>query len=104
MPVEDNKDLSYLYDQAREIALRKTRQADLIGAESGYGSYCPSGIPIELAICLLLAGWSAAFAILYRAVTLKTAGRRKRFANEKSEEDVMEDKINDLFWWGMCIL
>jgi len=95
------KDLSYLYEKAKAVALRKTRQADQIMAGSGYGSYCPSGIPIELAICLLLAGWSAAFGILYRAVTLKTAGRRKRFANEISQEKEMEDEINDLFWLGM---
>jgi len=95
--------LSNYYDFMQEFSSRKTRQADLVGAESGYGhSYCPSGIPIELAVCLLLGGFALAFGILYRAVTLKTAGRRKkRFDEDVNYFEEIQDHLSDLIWWGM---
>jgi hypothetical protein len=86
-----------------QYSARRGRQADLVGAASGYGgySYCPTGIPVELALCLLLAGFAVAFGILYRAVTLKTMGRRKRRAETDigSLEDVQQ-RVSDLIWWG----
>lgn len=98
--------LSNYYDFMQEFASRKTRQADLVGAESGYGyGYCPSGIPIELAVCLLLGGFALAFGILYRAVTLKTAGRRKkRFDNDVNFYEDIQDRLSDLIWWGMSFI
>ena len=87
---------------------RRGKQADLMGAASGYGggySYCPQGIPIELALCLLLAGFALAFGILYRAVTQKTAGRRrKRVSNDKNKLEDVQDRVSDMFWWGRFIL
>ncbi len=83
---------------------RRGKQADLVGAASGYGGgygYCPQGIPIELALCLLLAGFAVAFGILYRAVTQKTAGRRrKRVSNDKNKLEDVQDRVSDMFWWG----
>jgi hypothetical protein len=81
---------------------RRGKQADLMGAASGYGgySYCPQGIPIELALCLLLAGFALAFGILYRAVTQKTGRRRKRVANDKNKLEDIQDRFSDMFWWG----
>jgi hypothetical protein len=107
MPASDSisaRHLSSYVNALSEYSTRRGRQADLVGAASGYGSsygYCPQGIPIELALCLLLAGFALAFGILYRAVTLKTGGRRKRSVdNDVNTLDDAQEKITDLFWWG----
>ena len=46
-------------------------------ASSGYG-HCPEGIPVEFALLSILAAFGVSFGLLYRGLTLKTAGRRKR--------------------------
>lgn len=63
------------------------RSGDLHGAASGYGSYCPEGIPVEFALLSLLAAFGAAFGILYTALTLQTMGRRKRRLAEEEDGD-----------------
>ena len=86
---------------------REPRQADLAGAYSGYGSYCPEGIPVETAIFAILGAFGVAFGVLYRAVTLITGGRRRRkrsFVDRESSPktvwDEMSGKLADIFWWG----
>jgi hypothetical protein len=93
------------YDEAsKELDLYERRQLDLAGAASGYGSYCPEGIPIEQAICLLLAAFAVAFGILYTAVTQKTGGRRKRrFSDDTTFLGEVQDHSADVFWWGMSL-
>ncbi len=82
---------------------RVSRAVDLYAAASGYGSYCPEGIPVELALCLLLGGFALAFGILYRAVTKITGGRRKkRFLDPRSVLEEYQDRIADYLWWGRC--
>ena len=116
--------LNTMKNSAAENPLsRDTRQADdLDGAFSGYGHYCPEGIPVEQAIFALLAAFAVAFGILFRAVTLITGKRRRKRALDGSlvdtsldpqglrfegEESIsfIEDvqmKAADFFWWGRC--
>ncbi len=79
---------------------RDSKQLDLDAAASGYG-YCPDGIPVEIAICGILAAFAVAFGVLYRAVTLKTAKRRKR-SDIAPENDIvkMKNKLADFVWTG----
>ena len=75
---------------------------DLYAAASGHGGYCPEGIPVELALCLLLGAFAIAFGILYRAVTKITGGRKrkKRFTDIKSVLEEYQDRMSDFLWWG----
>ena len=79
---------------------RSERQLDLSGAASGYGGYCPEGIPVETAIFGILGAFGVAFGVLYRAVTLKTARRRKRSETTFEEVSPM-NKVGDFIWMGM---
>lgn len=109
-PTMENNDISSrslepLLEASKELEVFEGRQADLAGAASGYGSYCPEGIPIEQALCLILAGFALAFGILWTALTMATAGRRKRRGLNPIEgpaliEDFKEHSA-DVFWWGM---
>lgn len=83
-----------------EQEARSERQVDLAGAASGYGSYCPEGIPVETAIFGLLGAFGVAFGVLYRAVTLKTARRRRRFAVIEDEPVSRQTVIYDMAWAG----
>ena len=84
---------------------RVERQADLQGAFSSGGGYCPDGIPVETAIFAALAAFGVSFGILYRAVTVTTGGRKKRDVSGKSQPmsfmEEIGDNIADIFWWGM---
>ena len=81
---------------------RSERQLDLSGAASGYGGgYCPEGIPVETAIFGILAAFGVAFGVLYRAVTLKTAGRRKKRDSNEAENVSPLNKMSDFVWMGM---
>ena len=108
-PEMENNDISARHmssyvNALQQFSARRGKQGDLMGAASGYGggySYCPQGIPIELALCLLLAGFAVAFGILYRAVTKITGRRRRRsVATDKDKTEDAQDKIADMFWWG----
>ena len=79
----------------------KSDNLDLVAAASGHGGYCPEGIPVELAVLSLLAAFGAAFGILYRAVTLKTGGRRK-----KRHVDPMHylGNLQDFIWIGKILI
>ena len=79
---------------------RSERQVDLSGAASGYGGYCPEGIPVETAIFGILGAFGVAFGILYRAVTLKTARRRKRNAVIDNLPISGQTIIADMAWSG----
>jgi len=85
----------------KEVQSNRTeRQLDLSGAASGYGGYCPEGIPVETAIFGILGAFGVAFGVLYRAVTIKTGGRRKR-RDTKDEAVSPLDIIADFFWMGL---
>ena len=87
---------------------RVERQADLQGAFSSGGGYCPEGIPVETAIFAALAAFGVAFGILYRAVTIATGRRRKRDISGNDEPisfmDEIGDHVADLYWWDMKFL
>ena len=87
------------------INIRVERQADLQGAFSSGGGYCPDGIPVETAILGLLGAFGVAFGVLYRAVTVTTGGRKKRDISVGIEPQSVMDEIanhlGDLYWWGM---
>ena len=90
------------------INIRVERQADLQGAFSGGGGYCPDGIPVETAILGLLGAFGVAFGVLYRALTITTGGRKKRNISVGIEPQSLLDEIAnhiaDLYWWGMFSL
>ena len=70
---------------------------DLSGAASGsgYGGYCPEGVPVELGLLTILAAFGVAFGVLYRALTATTATRRKK----RSEDEVLSceaESVEDL--------
>ena len=91
--------MSIKYNYKPILDLKPERnELDLVAAASGYGGYCPEGIPAELAILGLLGAFAVAFGVLYRAVTLKTAGRRKRRDTEDSMDYV--GKLQDFIWIG----
>ena len=77
---------------------------DLSGAASGsgYGGYCPEGIPVELGLLSILAAFGVAFGILYIALTATTGRRRKRSEDEllscaaESVEDLIGCKVGHL--------
>lgn len=97
------RSLQIYEDASREADPSEGRQLDLAGAASGYGSYCPEGIPIEQALCLLLAGFALAFGILWTTLT-KLTGRRKRKRAAETEVSLLEefqDHSSDMLWWGM---
>ena len=79
---------------------RQFRQSDLAGAASGsgYGGYCPEGIPVEFALLSILAAFGVAFGILYRTFTLETGGRKKRSEAEDYSEALQV--AADYFWHG----
>jgi hypothetical protein len=79
----------------RSCSPEKARQ--LVASPSGgYGySTCPDGVPVELALLTLLAGFGTAFGVLYRGLTQRTNGRRRR-----SGYRVFDGPLADLFWSG----
>jgi hypothetical protein len=89
-------------EAASDNSSRSSRAVDLYAAASGYGGYCPQGIPVELALCLLLGAFAITFGILYRAVTKITGGRRRkrRFLDARSVLQDYQDRFADFLWWG----
>ncbi len=98
-------------DLPDESLSRQPRQADLVGAFSGYESSCPEGIPAEIAILTLLGAFGVTFGILYRAVTVATGGRKRRkkradFFQNPPPDSVWHEFMNrcsDLYWIGKYI-
>ena len=96
--------MRYNYTKVNKDQLdRDDRQIDLSAAASGYGSYCPEGIPVETAIFGILGAFGVAFGILYRAVTIKTGGRRKRSATA-DEQVSPQTRLADFVWYGKEIV
>lgn len=56
----------------------------MAAASSGGHGGCPEGIPVEFALLSILAAFGVAFGVLYRALTLTTAKRRKRSLAKES--------------------
>ena len=76
---------------------------DLVGASSGsgYGGYCPEGVPTEFAMLSILAAFGVSFGILYRTFTLETGGRKKR--SEDEDYGGALQVAADYFWHGKTI-
>lgn len=89
--------MKYEYKRAALDLNTAAQTYDLAGAASGYGGYCPEGIPVETAIFGLLAAFGVAFGVLYRAVTLKTGGRRKKRNVERMHNI---GNLQDFIWIG----
>ena len=95
----DNPD----YDLKYYSRVRVERQADLEGTASGYGDYyCPEGIPVETALLALLGAFGLAFGALFRAITLKTGGRRKKRSTWELANSTLPNLyiVYDLIWSG----
>ena len=92
---------------SNEYLDRVVRQVDLDSAGSGYGKseyYCPEGIPVETALFAVLGAAGLAFGILFMAVTMITARRRKReaYSNDSPENEAQVSVVfSDLIWEGM---
>jgi len=96
------RSLQIYQEASQEADPSEGRQLDLAGAASGYGGYCPEGIPIEQALCLLLAAFALAFGILWTTLT-KLTGRRKGKRDVETEVSLLEefqDHSSDMLWWG----
>jgi hypothetical protein len=59
--------------------------SDLYGAGSGYGggdyvyaTYCPEGIPEDVALLATAAALAAGIYVVYRQITIQAAGRKRR--------------------------
>ena len=84
--------------------------ADLSVAASGYGhsgygheTYCPEGVPVEAALLAILGAFGAAFGVLYTAITMITAAKRKKRSSDSDySDDVIEaeDMLSDTVWLG----
>ena len=75
----------------------KKKAVDLsVAGSSGYGYYCPEGIPAEAALLATLGAFAVAFGVLYMEVTMATA-RRKRNTSSKS---LYHQHIFDTIWNG----
>jgi len=72
---------------------------------SGHGGGCPEGIPVELGLLSILAAFGVAFGVLYMALTLTTAGRRKRSSEgfeQAGDDDLCEtDSVQELIGCGL---
>ena len=70
--------------------------SDLYGAPSGYGdggyvyaTYCPEGIPEDIALLATAAALAAGIYVIYRQITIQTKGRkRKKRSGKLRTEDV----------------
>ena len=104
------KDNLTIINSEWDILSRWERQADLDVAASGYGSYCPEGIPIETALFAILGAFAVAFGILFMTITMITGGR-KRKKREASLHDYNQndttlkhsEMISDLIWQGTVL-
>ena len=92
---------------ADEQLARITREADLDTAadsgyghssygssSSGYGHYCPEGIPVETALFAVLAAAGLSFGALFMTVTMITGARRKRKRRSGEAESSLNQIIN----------
>ena len=93
-----------LEEEGRQLAATGTN-VNLFAAASGSGhGGCPEGIPVELGLLSILAAFGVAFGVLYMALTLTTAARRKRSVdNLELEKDNMceTDSVQELIGCGM---
>ena len=92
-------------EEGRQLASTGTN-LNLVAAASGSGhGGCPEGIPVEIGLLSILAAFGVAFGVLYMALTLTTAARRKRSSDnlEEVESDNMceTDSIQELIGCGV---
>ena len=93
---------------ADEQLARITREADLDTAadsgyghssygssSSGYGHYCPEGIPVETALFAVLAAAGLSFGALFMTVTMITGARRKRKRRSGESESSLHQILNN---------
>lgn len=93
-------------EEGRQLASTGTN-LNLVAAASGSGhGGCPEGIPVEIGLLSILAAFGVAFGVLYMALTLTTAARRKRSADDNLEELEIDsmcetDSVQDLIGCGV---
>ena len=88
--------------------------SDLHGAASGYGdtgyvyaTYCPEGIPEDIALLATAAALAAGLFIIYRQILIQTAGRKKRSLRGNQPVDVWTRKyrfLEEVVWSGTSSL
>ena len=98
--------MAMIEEEARQMAGSGTN-INLVGAASGSGHSghgCPEGIPVEIGLLSILAAFGVAFGVLYMALTLTTAARRKRSSDDlELESDNMceTDSVQELIGCGV---
>ena len=91
----------YRHRSKGQTSNNKKKAVDLsVAGSSGYGYYCPEGIPAEAALLATLGAFAVAFGVLYMEVTMATA-RRKRNTSNKS---LYHQHIFDSIWNGRISL
>ena len=92
-------------EEGRQMASTGTN-INLMAAASGSGSGhgCPEGIPVEIGLLSILAAFGVAFGVLYMALTLTTAARRKRSSDDlelESDSMCQTDSVQELIGCGV---
>ena len=85
---------------------RSGKQADLLGAGSGYGggdsvTYCPEGVPVEAALLAILGAFAASFGVLFTTITMITGRRRKKKRQIPITDETLSSGFSDALWLGM---
>ena len=92
-------------EEGRQLTSTGTN-LNLVAAASGSGhGGCPEGIPVEIGLLSILAAFGVAFGVLYMALTLTTAKRRRRRSDnlEELERDNMceTDSVHEMIGCGV---
>ena len=100
-------DLSFGGSLLRSISVDPPME-DLAASASHHKNveYCPEGIPVEQAICLLLAAFAALIGFLFNTITMLTMGNGRKRRSLVSQGKIQETPLTfaemtmDVFWHG----
>ena len=67
---------------------------------TGYGSTCPQGVNQNTALLATAAAIAVGAGVLFRAITLQQAGRRRRRRGARMEDGEFQNRVLDIFQQG----
>ena len=67
---------------------------------TGYGSTCPQGVNQNTALLATAAAIAVGAGVLFRAITLQQAGRRRRRRSASVEGGELQNRVLDIFQQG----
>jgi len=95
----------------------ETAGSDIYGAASGYGgggdyvyaTYCPEGIPEDVALLATAAALAAGIYVVYRQITIQAAGRKRRSLRGGADDNLNLNLTNtnnypSFFYHGMDVV